>query len=92
MNEIFRVTSVLEKGLERNGSGWLVGDKCTYADLSFRTWASVGEGLLHEIGRLEGFAEKYPNYTAWLKKLDETEEVRKIKSLMEKGRADHGLK
>jgi glutathione S-transferase len=88
---MLRVIGVLELGLERNGTGWLVGDKCTYADLSFVTWASVGEGLLGEIGRLEGFAEKYPKYTGWLKRLNEIEGVRKVQGIMAKGRADHGM-
>jgi len=63
VNEIFRVVGVLEMALEANGTGWLVGDKLTYADLSFITWSSVGEGLLKELGKLEGFEEKFPKYT-----------------------------
>jgi glutathione S-transferase len=78
--------------LKRNGTGWLVGGKCTYADLSFRTWASVGEGLLRELGKFEGFEENYPHYTAWLKTMDELDSVKKIQGLMAKGRAEHGLK
>lgn len=35
-NEAKRVLGVLEHSL--NGKQWLVGDKCTYADLSFVTW------------------------------------------------------
>ena len=66
--------------------------KCTYADLSFRTWASVGEDLLRELGQSEGFPETYPKYTAWLKKLDEMEEVEKEQALMVKGRTEHDLK
>lgn len=92
MNEIFRVISVLELGLERSDSGWLVGDKCTYADLSFVTWASVGEGLLREVGKFEGLAEKSPRYTAWLERLHGMEGVEKVQGLMAKGRAEHGLK
>ncbi|QIW97592.1 hypothetical protein AMS68_003110 [Peltaster fructicola] len=91
INEIFRVVGVLELGLERNGSGWLVGDKCTYADLSFVTWAAVGEGQLKELEKYDGFEDKYPLYTAWLNRLGEREEVKKIRARMAKGRADHGL-
>lgn len=83
---------VLELGLERNGTGWLVGDKCTYADLSFRIWASVGEGLLREIGKFDGVSEKYPKYTVWLKGMDELEAVKKVYAIMAKGRAEHGLR
>lgn len=37
-NEIKRVIGVLDAHLKRNGTGWLVGDKCTYADLAFVPW------------------------------------------------------
>ncbi|KAI4180294.1 MAG: hypothetical protein LQ346_007031 [Caloplaca aetnensis] len=33
-----RVVGVLDGALGRSKSGWLVGDKCTYVDLSFFTW------------------------------------------------------
>lgn len=39
VNEIKRVTKVLDTILE--GKQYLVGDKVTYADLSFVTWAQV---------------------------------------------------
>ena len=92
VDEIFRVTGVLELGLKRNGSGWLVGGKCTYADLSFRTCASVGEGLLRELGKFEGFEQSYPYYAAWIHRMDELDAVQKIEGLMAKGRVEHGLK
>lgn len=82
---------VLELGLKRNGTGWLVGNKCTYADLSYVTWASVGEGVLKQVGELEGLAERHPLYTEWIDRLDARPEVKKIKDLMAKGRAEHGL-
>jgi glutathione S-transferase len=67
-------------------------DKCTYADLAFVTWAAVGEGLLRETARFEGFEEKFLRYTAWLASMGEVEGVKKVKELMAKGRAEHGLK
>lgn len=91
MEEIIRVLGVIELGLERNGTGWLVGNKCTYADLSFRTWASVGEGLLRELGRFEGTEEKYPRYMKWLSAMDEMEAVKVIQEKMAAGRREHGL-
>lgn len=81
---------VLELGLERNGTGWLVGDKCSYADLSFVTWNAIGEGLFKELGRTSEF-EKFPLYQAWVRRLDERAEVRKVKGIMAKARAEHGL-
>ncbi|KZF25884.1 glutathione S-transferase [Xylona heveae TC161] len=92
VKEILRVIGVLEEGLARNGTGWLVGDKCTYADLSFVTWAVIGEGLLHEIGQADRLEEKFPRYTAWLKALKGREKVAKCLEVIAKGRAAHGLK
>ena len=83
--------SVLELGLEVNGTGWLVGDKCTFADLSFVTWNLVGEGLLAELGSSGGLKEKYPRYASWMKHLEERDDVSSIKKRMLQGRLEHGL-
>jgi glutathione S-transferase len=91
VNEIDRVIGVLELGLAKTGTGWLVGDKCTFADLSFVTWNLVGEGLLAELGRHRGLEDKYPGYTAWTKCLDERDDVRRIRDRMAEGRLEHGL-
>jgi glutathione S-transferase len=81
---------VLELGLSRNATGWLVGDKCTYADLAFRTWAEVGEGVLREVGR-EAELDGFPRYREWLGRMDELEGVRKVQERMREGRREHGL-
>ncbi|KAH7389288.1 thioredoxin-like protein [Phaeosphaeria sp. MPI-PUGE-AT-0046c] len=91
LNEIIRVVSVLDLGLQRNGTGWLVGSKCTYADLSFRTWAAVGEGLLAEVGRI-GEIEKFERYRAWIGSMDEVGAVKWSLEKMAEGRREHGLK
>lgn len=83
---------MLELGLEASGTGWLVGAKCTFADLAFVTWNVVGEGLLAELGRLRGVKEKFPRYVAWTERLGEREDVRGITERMARGRAEHGLK
>lgn len=49
-SEIWRVTSVLDAHLQKSGGEWLVGEKCTYADLAFVPWywlcpAIMGEGF-----------------------------------------------
>ena len=36
--ETQRVVGVLDSALAKSPSGWLVGDKCTIADLSFIQW------------------------------------------------------
>ena len=83
--------SVLDLGLAKNSTRWLVGDKCTFADLSFVTWNLVGEGLLKELGKLQDLDVKYPNYAAWMDALCKRDDVGKIRDRMAKGRAEHGL-
>ncbi|OKL57246.1 hypothetical protein UA08_07622 [Talaromyces atroroseus] len=96
VDEILRVIGVIELQLGKNvaasnGSTWLVGDKYTYADLSFKTWASVGYGLMKELGKLEEL-DKFPKYNRWIADLNEIEGVKKIEEIMHKGRIAHGLK
>ena len=64
---------VLNNALE--GKQYLVGDKCTYADLSFVTWATIAPYVLgpHKIDW-----EKYPNYNAWLERLTSRPAVKKV--------------
>lgn len=91
MNEIIRVISVIEKALESNGTGWLVGNKCSYADISFVTWAEVGSGLLKQLGELEDQQKKFPRYVNWIKALDSMSSVATVKKKMAEGRTAHGL-
>ena len=60
-NELKRVLSVLEGLLE--GKEWLVGDKITYADLSFVTWNDRIDSITFcaPDKKFEGF----PNVGAW---------------------------
>ena len=64
---------VLNNALE--GKEYLVGDKCTYADLSFVTWASITPYILgsHKID-----FEAYPNYKAWFDRLTSRPAVKKV--------------
>ncbi|KAI1357857.1 thioredoxin-like protein [Xylaria arbuscula] len=49
---------------------WLVGDKCTVADLSWFIWEQIIGFLFARVGHTieEG---KYPHYEAWYKKIEE---------------------
>ncbi|KAI1120887.1 thioredoxin-like protein [Nemania abortiva] len=79
--EVERVRSVLDLHLSRQAGeaqgakvsakdNWLVGDKCTVADLSWFIWEQIINFTLARAGRPieEG---KYPHYEAWYKKLEE---------------------
>ena len=46
------------------GKKWLVGDKCTYVDLSFVTWNTWIEHIL-AAGPVEWKPLDYPNFMRW---------------------------
>ena len=71
--EIERVTMALNNALE--GKEYLVGDKCTYADLAFVTWAAIAP---YACGPHEINWDAYPNYNAWVKRLTERPAVKKV--------------
>ncbi|KAA8571874.1 hypothetical protein EYC84_001828 [Monilinia fructicola] len=76
LEQIKRVLYVLDKHLQ--GRTWLVGDKCTFADLSFVTWDLAIPWIFGDrVGELE-IEKKYPNYFAWNKRLMERPSVQKI--------------
>lgn len=57
---------VLDNALE--GKEYLVGNKCTYADLSLVVWSKFIPFLFGD-EKLPDFAGEYPNYHAWLERL-----------------------
>lgn len=71
--EVVRVTGVLEKALKDNGGQWLVGDKCTYADLSFVPWQQKAR-----IFGGEDLYEKYPLVGAWMERMEGRDSVKKV--------------
>lgn len=83
--EIARVVSVIDLHLTRSGQQWLVGDKCTYADLSFINWAMAvdmvvgqkagGEEALKDVEIFEG--GKNAKYKEWMGRLLAREKVAK---------------
>lgn len=75
-DQVKRVFYVLDKALE--GKQWLVGNKCTIADLSFVTWDLMLPFIFgDDTGSLE-LEKNYPNYFAWNKRLMERSAVKKI--------------
>ena len=61
-NEIKRVVGVLESHLSNRT--WLVGDKCTYADLSFVMW-NVQIGYILKDAKDGWDDTKYPHFKRW---------------------------
>ncbi|KAI3281357.1 hypothetical protein DTO002I6_9856 [Penicillium roqueforti] len=71
VNEIHRVTGVLESVLKTRE--WLVGDKCTYADLSFIAW----QRWAPRYGG-EDIYEKFPHVGAWIERMKTRPSVQKV--------------
>lgn len=81
-----RVMGVLDTSLE--GKKWLVGDKCTFADLSFFMWNFlIPVSMLYPTG--ETPLAKFPNMLAWQERMAAMDSVKKIVQLrQEKVEAD----
>jgi glutathione S-transferase len=82
-NEIKRVLGVLERCLA--GRQWLVGDKCTFADLSFVTWNEV---VKNSRGKLLG---DFPNVEAWHDRMVTRDSFKKCMEIREKLMDEQGL-
>lgn len=68
-----------------------MGDKLTYADLSFVTWAHTGEGVLKQIGQFGKVKDDYPLYTSWLGKMSAYPAVAQALEEIAEQRKAHGL-
>ncbi|KAM0441259.1 hypothetical protein ACHAPT_000566 [Fusarium lateritium] len=71
VKEIHRVNGVLERAL--GDKEWLVGDKCTYADLSFVAW----QRWAPRFGGQDIY-DKFPTVGAWMKRMEARPTVQKI--------------
>jgi len=77
-NEIKRVVGVIDAALKSNGTGWLVGDKCTYADISFVPWnALIGPFLLGE-EETKKLMEANPEFKKWHDSLVARPAIKKV--------------
>ena len=80
------MTAVLDACLA--GKEWLVGDKCSYADLSFITWFQAAP-YTDETGQLGKDLDAMPNYSAWMKRMLERPVVKKVLEDKAKAQAQH---
>lgn len=65
--EMERVRSVLNSHLTKTGGEWLVGDKCTTADLSWVMWEHIADFAFSFRGTT--LIGKYPAYDAWVQRM-----------------------
>jgi glutathione S-transferase len=75
-DQVVRVFYVLNLALE--GKEYLVGDKCTIADLSFVTWDAQTPWFLGDKFESMEIPKKYPVYWAWKQRLLERPAVKKV--------------
>ena len=65
---------------------WLVGEKCTYADLAFVPW-DVGVSVIFERNgkeaELEGLKKELPSWWAWHERLVARDTVKKVLAVAE---------
>ena len=86
-NEVRRVLDVLEGCLA--GKQWLVGDKCTFADLSFVTWNDRMDMVMGVPDSKP--LEKYPNVEAWHNRMTSRDSLKTAMKIREKMMDDQGL-
>lgn len=73
-NEIRRVFGVLESAL--TDRQWLVGDKMTFADMSFVTWNSLAPDTMGTPDK--NLFDEFPNVKAWHERMTERPAWKKI--------------
>ncbi|CAF9918635.1 hypothetical protein IMSHALPRED_004363 [Imshaugia aleurites] len=78
-NEIKRVAAVLDSHLQDRP--WLVGDKCTYADLSFVMWNAQVPFILGD-AKDTWEPAKYPKFTRWQEAMLARDSVKHVFSVM----------
>ncbi|KAH8595528.1 glutathione S-transferase [Bisporella sp. PMI_857] len=86
-NEIKRVSGVLERVLE--GKEWLVGGKCTYADLSFIAWQELARVTVSKETDLE---KEFPNVWAWMERMKARKAIKEVLVEVEKKKIEFGYK
>lgn len=75
-DQLVRVFDVLNRALE--GKEYLVGDKCTYADLAFVTWDAIVPWIFGDEYKELNIENNYPNFFAWNKRVTARPAVKKV--------------
>ena len=76
VNEVKRVSTVLDSHLKSTGKAFLTGDKCTYADLAFVPWMNMLGSMVNDKEDNEKMNEELPHYKKWLDTLFARESVK----------------
>lgn len=78
--QVSRILSVLNGALE--GKKWLVGDKCTYADLAFIMWNAILPLVGYKAEGVDPLGE-YLNVKAWQERMRARSAVAKVLGMRE---------
>ncbi|KAI9786523.1 MAG: glutathione S- transferase, nitrogen catabolite repression regulator [Peltula sp. TS41687] len=73
-NEIRRVLGVIDAHLKKHGTPYLVGDKCTFADLAWVTWDALLGWLVPDLDT----AKEFPAFHDWNERLQQRPAVKKV--------------
>ncbi|MCJ1249869.1 glutathione S- transferase, nitrogen catabolite repression regulator [Trapelia coarctata] len=73
-DEIRRVLGVIDAHLKKTGTEYLVGDKCTYADLAWVTWNALLGWLVPELD----VQKEFPVFAKWNERLVNRPAVKKV--------------
>lgn len=57
---------------------WLVGGKCTYADLCFVPWQELVPFIIGGKELVQHLLEQHPNVQVWMDRMKAMPEVRKV--------------
>ena len=74
--EIKRVVMVLDRELKEKNKDWLVGGKCTFADLSFTVWHWVI--LMADDALYKELEAEFPTWKKWTDRMQERPIVQKL--------------
>jgi len=77
--EINRVIAVLDTHLKDRS--WLVGNKCTYADLSFVMW-NLQVPFVMKDAKDAWDIGKYPNYKRWMEAMQGRDSMKHVLGVM----------
>jgi glutathione S-transferase len=88
VKEVHRVLGVLNTALE--GKTWLVGDKCTFADLAFMPWNTRLDSALLTPPDEDPLAP-YPNVQAWHHRMVARDSWKRAMTIRDKLMDEQGL-
>ena len=89
LKQVVRILGVLETSLQ--GREWLVGDKCTFADISFFMWNDLLPSVTRSTPE-DTILKQYPGALAWHQRMKARPAVAKVVQMRDDAIAEDGMK